>query len=42
LIMCCVDLVCSRLARLVGGDLPLAQDVAQIVFADLARKARTL
>lgn len=33
------DLVYSTAARLVGGDSHLARDVAQSVFADLARKA---
>src|ERR1041385_477316 len=37
-----VDLVYSTALRLVGGDAHRAQDIAQIVFADLARKARVL
>jgi RNA polymerase sigma factor (sigma-70 family) len=37
-----LDLVYSTALRLVGGDTHLAQDVAQIVFTDLARKARSL
>lgn len=37
-----VDLVYSVAIRLVDGDEHTAQDVAQMVFGDLARKARTL
>ncbi len=37
-----VRLVYSTALRKVAGDAHLAQDIAQIVFADLARKAREL
>ncbi len=37
-----VDLVYSTALRLVEGDRPQAEDVAQTVFVDLARTARTL
>lgn len=37
-----LDLVYSSARRLVNGDAHLAQDVAQTVFVDLARLARTL
>src|SRR5438874_6522916 len=37
-----VDLVYSTALRLVEGDTHRAEDVAQTVFVDLTRKARTL
>ena len=37
-----VDLVYSAALRRTGGDTHLAHDVAQLVFTDLARKARSI
>src|SRR5688500_8758672 len=37
-----IDLVYSVAVRKVGGDTGLASEITQTVFADLARKARTL
>jgi RNA polymerase sigma factor (sigma-70 family) len=37
-----VNFVFSTALRIVGGDRPLAEDVAQAVFTDLAQKARSL
>jgi len=37
-----IDLVYSTALRRTGGDAHLAQDIAQTVFTDLARKARRL
>src|SRR6058998_320894 len=37
-----IDFVLSTALRIVGGDRPLAEDVTQTVFADLARKAAAL
>src|SRR5271168_4347517 len=37
-----LDLVYSTAVRLAGGDTHLAEDVAQIVFVDLARMAKSL
>src|SRR4030095_2152128 len=42
LVTCYVDLVYSTALRLVEGDTHRAEDVAQTVFVDLTRKARTL
>jgi DNA-directed RNA polymerase specialized sigma24 family protein len=37
-----IDLVFSTAVRRLGGDTDLAQDLVQIVFTDLAQKARRL
>ncbi|HYG35025.1 MAG TPA: sigma-70 family RNA polymerase sigma factor, partial [Clostridia bacterium] len=42
LVECYLGLVYAAACRLVGGDTHRAEDVTQIVFADLARKARAL
>jgi RNA polymerase sigma factor (sigma-70 family) len=42
LVGCYFDLVYSTAVRLVGGDIHLAQDVAQTVFVDLARLGKNL
>src|SRR6266480_4194920 len=37
-----IDLVYSTALRQLSGDAQLAQDIAQVVFTDLARKAKTV
>jgi RNA polymerase sigma factor (sigma-70 family) len=42
LVTCYINFVFSTALRIVGGDRPLAEDVTQTVFTDLARKAASL
>ncbi|MHB8523387.1 MAG: sigma-70 family RNA polymerase sigma factor [Limisphaerales bacterium] len=42
LVRCHVSLVYSTALRLVNGDAPLAQEITQTVFTDLARQAKAL
>src|SRR5712671_5858243 len=42
LVACYLGLVYSTALRLVNGNTHMAEDVAQMVFTDLARTARTL